>query len=226
MKKTFLLAFIVIASVVARAQEPRQSVVEMETTMGTITLKLYDETPLHRDNFLALVNRGFYDGLLFHRVIKDFMIQGGDPASRDAQPGQELGEGDMNYRLPAEIVFPQLYHKRGVLAAAREGDAVNPERQSSACQFYIVVGQKFSDAMLDRVQQRIEQATGGQCKLTEEQRETYKTIGGTPHLDGQYTVFGEVIEGMDVVEKIQLVSTDANDRPVEDVRIIKAIVKE
>ncbi len=226
MKKTFLLAFIVIASVVARAQEPRQSVVEMETTMGTITLKLYDETPLHRDNFLALVNRGFYDGLLFHRVIKDFMIQGGDPASRDAQPGQELGEGDMNYRLPAEIVFPQLYHKRGVLAAAREGDAVNPERQSSACQFYIVVGQKFNDAMLDRVQQRIEQATGGQCKLTEEQRETYKTIGGTPHLDGQYTVFGEVIEGMDVVEKIQLVSTDANDRPVEDVRIIKAIVKE
>lgn len=226
MKKTFLLAFIVIASVVAMAQEPRQSVVEMETTMGTITLKLYDETPLHRDNFLALVNRGFYDGLLFHRVIKDFMIQGGDPASRDAQPGQELGEGDMNYRLPAEIVFPQLYHKRGVLAAAREGDAVNPERQSSACQFYIVVGQKFNDAMLDRVQQRIEQATGGQCKLTEEQRETYKTIGGTPHLDGQYTVFGEVIEGMDVVEKIQLVSTDANDRPVEDVRIIKAIVKE
>lgn len=226
MKKTFLLAFIVIASVVARAQEPRQSVVEMETTMGTITLKLYDETPLHRDNFLALVNRGFYDGLLFHRVIKDFMIQGGDPASRDAQPGQELGEGDMNYRLPAEIVFPQLYHKRGVLAAAREGDAVNPERQSSACQFYIVVGQKFNDVMLDRVQQRIEQATGGQCKLTEEQRETYKTIGGTPHLDGQYTVFGEVIEGMDVVEKIQLVSTDANDRPVEDVRIIKAIVKE
>ena len=226
MKKTFLLAFIIIASVVARAQEPRQSVVEMETTMGTITLKLYDETPLHRDNFLALVNRGFYDGLLFHRVIKDFMIQGGDPASRDAQPGQELGEGDMNYRLPAEIVFPQLYHKRGVLAAAREGDAVNPERQSSACQFYIVVGQKFNDAMLDRVQQRIEQATGGQCKLTEEQRETYKTIGGTPHLDGQYTVFGEVIEGMDVVEKIQLVSTDANDRPVEDVRIIKAIVKE
>lgn len=193
----------------------------IQTTMGDIVICLYNETPKHRDNFLKLVKQKAYNGVLFHRVIKDFMIQGGDMSSKNAAKGQELGDGKETYSIPAEIRFPQLFHKKGVVAAAREGDAVNPQRASSSSQFYIVVGKIMTDDMLDQVQQRILRATSGVAKLTPAQREVYRTLGGTPHLDGQYTVFGEVLKGMDVVEKIQMVETDKNDRPIEDVKILK-----
>ena len=193
--------------------EPR---VQLETTYGNIIVKLYAETPLHRDNFLKLVDEGFYDGILFHRVIADFMIQTGDPNSRNAQPGQMLGTGDVGYRLPAEIVFPQYFHRRGALAAARQGDHVNPERKSSGCQFYIVQGRVFSNEELDMMERNMS------VKFTDEQRLAYTTIGGTPHLDGEYTVFGEVIDGLDVVEKISRTRTGRHDRPVEDIKIISA----
>ena len=195
----------------------------METSMGNIRLALYNETPLHRDNFIKNVREGVYDGLLFHRVISSFMIQGGDTVSRNAAPGQQLGDTEESYSIPAEIRYPQLFHKRGALAAAREGDNVNPERRSSATQFYIVYGRRFTDEMLDKVQERLDGVKGG-VTLTPEVREVYKQKGGTPHLDGLYTVFGEVLEGMDVVREIQWVETDSNNRPVEDVRIIKATV--
>ena len=193
----------------------------IQTTMGDIVICLYNETPQHRDNFLKLVKQKAYNGVLFHRVIKDFMIQGGDMSSKNAVKGQELGDGKETYSIPAEIRFPQLFHKKGVVAAAREGDAVNPQRASSSSQFYIVVGKKMTDDMLDQVQQRILRATNGVAKLTPAHREVYRSLGGTPHLDGQYTVFGEVLKGMDVVEKIQMVETDKNDRPIEDVKILK-----
>ena len=196
----------------------------LETSMGNIRLVLYNETPQHRDNFLKLVNEGFYDGNLWHRVIFNFMIQTGDSTTRHAQPGQTVGLHSPDYTIPAEIVYPKYFHKRGALAAAREGDAENPERASSASQFYIVYGRIFSDAKLDRVQERVSKATNGTVVFTPEIRNVYKTIGGTPHLDGQYTVFGEVIEGMDVVEDIEFVKTDSTDRPIEDVRIINAKV--
>ena len=194
--------------------------------MGTIELKLYDATPLHRDNFRNLVREGAYDSLLFHRVIKDFMIQGGDPDSKNAAPGMLLGEGDKPYTVPAEFRLDEgIFHRRGVLAAAREGDDVNPEQRSSAMQFYIVWGRVFDEAGLDQIQERLDRRTGGRVKLTPEMREVYKTTGGTPHLDGQYTVFGEVVSGLDVVDAIQQVATDDNDRPLEDVRIIRAYLK-
>lgn len=221
----FLVALLLVSLV--SAKKPLRNVeVLMTTTAGDIRLRLYDETPVHRDNFVKLVKKGFFDKTLFHRVIRDFMIQGGDPNSRTAVKGQLLGEGDVGYSLPAEFRTPALFHKKGALAAAREGDAVNPERRSSGCQFYIVFGRKFDDAQLARVQLRLDAATGGSVKLTDEQKRVYKEVGGTPHLDGQYTVFGEVVEGLDVVEKIQSVKTDQNDRPVDDVVVLKAkIVK-
>ena len=188
-------------------------------------MELYNETPLHRDNFLSLVREGAYDGVLFHRVIQDFMIQGGDPDSVSASPGQMLGEGDRDYKVPPEFRLEEgIYHRRGSLAAAREGDDVNPGKESSAMQFYIVWGRVFDDEGLDRVQKRLDMSTGGTVVLSGEQRHSYKTEGGTPHLDGQYTVFGKVTGGLDVVDSIQRVPTDANDRPLEDVRIIKAYV--
>ena len=194
--------------------------------MGTIEVMLYNQTPQHRDNFLSLVEEGAYDSLLFHRVIKDFMIQGGDPESRNAVKGQLLGDGDRPYTLPAEFRLEEgIYHRRGALAAAREGDDVNPEQRSSAMQFYIVWGRVFDDERLDYIQQRMDEFTGGKVKYTEEMRESYKTVGGTPHLDGMYTVFGEVVSGLDVVDAIQQVATDDNDRPLDDVRILKAYVK-
>jgi len=170
------------------------------------------------------VKEGFYDGVLFHRVINNFMIQAGDSASRHAKQGQVLGNTPESYTIPAEIHFPQLFHKRGAVAAAREGDDINPKRESSAAHFYIVYGRRFSDNMLDDMQERLDRQTSGTVKLPKEVREVYKTSGGTPHLDGQYTVFGELIEGLDVVDRIQKTVTDANDRPVEDMRIIKATV--
>ncbi|MBR5100959.1 MAG: peptidylprolyl isomerase [Bacteroidales bacterium] len=200
--------------------------VVLETTAGTIVLKLYDKTPLHRDNFLALVKEGAYDSLLFHRVIQDFMIQGGDPDSKLAEAGVLLGEGDRNYTVPAEFRLDEgIFHRRGVLAAAREGDDVNPEQRSSAMQFYIVWGKIFDEEGLDRIQERLDNRTGGRVQLTPEMRDVYKTVGGTPHLDGQYTVFGEVVSGLDVVDAIQHVATDENDRPLENVRILRAWLK-
>lgn len=198
-----------------------EQIVRMETTAGTIVLKLYNETPQHRDNFLKLVDEQFYDSLLFHRVIQDFMIQGGDMTSRHAQPGDTLGDGDLPYTVPAEFRIEQgIYHKRGVLAAARENDDVNPQKASSATQFYIVWGHTFTDQGLEQVQERIDQMTGGTTQLTDAMKQTYRTIGGTPHLDGSYTVFGEVISGLEVVDSIQRTRTDANDRPLTDIRIL------
>lgn len=195
--------------------------VDIETTMGHIRVALYNETPKHRDNFLKLAKRGYYDGTLFHRVIKGFMAQAGDSTTRHAKPGAEVGGYSPNYTVPAEFRFPTLFHKRGALAAAREGDAENPKRASSSSQFYLVWGYIWDDKNLDKVQQGLWARTDSTVTLTPEVREAYKTIGGTPHLDGQYTVFGEITEGLDVLEKIQAVATDEKDRPVEDVRITK-----
>ncbi|MGN0000987.1 MAG: peptidylprolyl isomerase [Marinilabiliaceae bacterium] len=238
--------------------------VRIKTTEGDIVIRLYDETPKHRDNFLKLVKEGFFDGTLFHRVIKDFMIQGGDPDSKSAKPGQMLGEGGPGYDIDAEIVYPQHFHKRGALSAARLGDYVNPERKSSGSQFYIVWGRTFNDGELKQMERQIammnEQAifdslsmqhraeimqlqrnpdqAGLQALLeqlvnqtkelsktrfTAEQREVYTTVGGTPHLDNQYTVFGEVIEGLDVVERIQNTATDRSDRPTTDVSMTMSV---
>ena len=191
--------------------------VEMQTTYGKIVLLLYDDTPLHRDNFIKLVNEGVYDGLLFHRVIDGFMIQGGDPDSKNAKPGQMLGEGNLGYNIPAEFRL-NLFHKRGALAAAREGDDVNPQKESSSSQFYIVQGRTWDDGMLDMMSKRYG------IQFTDEQREVYRTVGGAPHLDGSYTVYGEVVEGMDVVDKIAAAKRDRFDRPVEDVKIVSVKV--
>ena len=196
--------------------------VVLQTTMGDIRIALSDATPLHRDNFLKLVDEHFYDSLLFHRVIGRFMVQTGDPNSRRAEPGVTLGDDSTDYMVPAEIRTPQLFHRRGVVAAAREGDDVNPGRCSSGHQFYIVWGTTFSSQALDSIAKHVEEATCGKCMMTPEMRLTYRKTGGTPHLDGQYTVFGEVVEGLDVVERMQRVYTDDYDRPVDDVRIVKA----
>lgn len=243
--------------------------VKIETSMGDIVVKLYNETPKHRDNFLKLVEQGTYEGTLFHRVINDFMIQAGDPESKGAPRGKMLGGGDVGYTVPAEFVYPQLFHKKGVLAAARQGDDVNPEKASSGCQFYIVTGKVFSDSTLlgmeqQRNQMRMQEAFNALAQkrmkdiynlrragdeeglmnlqdsliaqaeaqvadmpefhFTPEQVKAYTTVGGTPHLDGAYTVFGEVLEGMEVVDKIQKVKTDRNDRPETDVVIRKVTI--
>lgn len=216
------MVLVMAAMLPAVLMAQRQEVL-METTEGDIRIALYDETPLHRDNFLRLVDEHFYDSLLFHRVIRNFMVQGGDPDSRRAEPGQTLGEGDLGYTLEPEFHLPMLYHRRGAVAAAREGDAKNPERRSSASQFYIVWGTTYSSIELDAIDERIIQATGGKANLTLEMRQTYRRMGGAPHLDGQYTVFGEVVEGLDVVERMQKAFTDDYDRPVDDIRIIRAV---
>lgn len=190
----------------------------IETSYGNMTVKLYNETPLHRDNFLKLVENGYYDSLLFHRVINNFMIQGGDPESKHARPGAMLGNGTLGYTVPAEFV-PGLYHKKGALAAARQGDEVNPQKASSSCQFYIVQGNVWDENRLQMLEKRFGMS------LTPEQREIYSTLGGTPHLDGAYTVFGEVVEGLDVIDKIATVKTGPMDRPVEDVRMKMSVIK-
>jgi peptidyl-prolyl cis-trans isomerase B (cyclophilin B) len=228
MKRTILVIMVWIVGLGAFAQTDADTLVRpevlLETSMGNIRLVLYNETPQHRDNFLKLVNEGFYDGNLWHRVIFNFMIQTGDSTTRHAKPGESVGLHSPDYTIPAEIVYPKYFHKRGALAAAREGDAENPERASSASQFYIVYGTTYSSLSLDKFQERIDQATDGKYKMTEEIRDHYRKYGGTPHLDGQYTVFGEVVEGMDVVRKIQMVQTDDYARPIDDVKIIKATV--
>jgi len=192
--------------------------VEMITTRGAVVLRLSDSTPLHRDNFLLLVKKGYYDSILFHRVIRRFMIQAGDPGSRHATSGAPLGDGGPTYTIPAEI-RPGLFHKKGALAAAREGDDVNPQMASSGSQFYIVQGRVFTSAGLDSVETfRLKGR-----KIPAAQREVYQTIGGAPHLDQHYTVFGEVIQGMEVVDSIAAMRTSGRpyDRPLEDVRILK-----
>jgi len=241
----------------------------IKTSKGDITVRLYDETPLHRDNFLKLAKEGYYDGTLFHRVIKDFMIQGGDPQSKGAAKGAHLGSGGPGYTIDAEIK-PSLFHKRGALAAARLGDEANPERKSSGSQFYIVWGQTFSDGQLGQLAKQMEMQAQqsvfnalaaqrreqimelrrnrdraglsalqdeltaitmatvkdkGLGKLSAEQKEVYKTIGGTPFLDGQYTVFGEVESGLEVVDAIQNVKTEPGDRPSEDVTMTVTVIE-
>ena len=217
-KNAFIGLMLLVCSS-AMAQDRAE--VEFQTTEGNIRIALFNETPQHRDNFMKLVRMEFYDSLLFHRVIKDFMIQGGDLHSKHAEPGKFLGEGELDYTIEPEFRLPQIYHRRGVIASARESDRVNPERRSGAAQFYIVWGKVYDDKRLAKVQERLDSATNGQVKLTPEMIETYKTVGGTPHLDGQYTVFGEVTQGLDIVERIMQAETDKNDRPLKDVRILK-----
>lgn len=200
--------------------------VVLQTTAGDITIRLYDDTPVHRDNFIRLVEQGYYDSLLIHRVIEDFMIQTGDPDSRHAAPGDTLGEGGPGYTLPAEINLPYNYHRRGAVAAAREPDEVNPEWRSSGSQFYIVWGKSCYGSEMKRIRQYVYDRTGGLAEFTPAMLADYSAYGGAPHLDGQYTVFGEVCAGLKVVGKIQKVATDANDRPLRDVRILRAYIKE
>jgi len=192
----------------------------MVTSYGTIVLRLYDSTPLHRDNFIRLVKSGYYDSILFHRVIKNFMIQAGDPNSKHSEPGEPLGNGGPDYTIPAEF-RASLFHKKGVLAAARESDDTNPSKASSGSQFYIVQGKKFTDAGLDSVETiRLKGR-----KIPLEHREVYKITGGTPHLDLNYTVFGEVVSGLNIVDSIAATPTskgEDQDRPLQDIRIIKA----
>ncbi len=187
----------------------------IETEYGNMTVELYNSTPIHRDNFIKLANEGFYDDLLFHRVINNFMIQGGDPESRNAPPNKRLGGGGPGYQLDAEI---GALHYKGALSAARQGDAVNPQKKSSGSQFYIVHGQKLSDDQIQAMSQQNGMA------YTPEQSEKYKTIGGTPFLDNNYTVFGRVIEGLEVIDKIATVQTAPGDRPVQDVKMKVSII--
>lgn len=248
----------------------KRTQVKLETTLGNIVVELYNETPLHRDNFIKLAQNGTYDNTLFHRVIKEFMVQAGDPDSKEANDSAALGSGDVGYTIPAEIV-PQFFHKKGALAAARKGDEVNPQRESSGCQFYIVTGRKFREAqLLDMVAQKnnyrvkeifsqlmakhskelfklrkaqdkqgmialqdsIEAQAYEQAKkeekplFTPEQMTAYSTVGGAPHLDGEYTIFGQVVEGLETVEKIESAKTGRADRPVENIRILKVTVLE
>lgn len=207
----------------ARRKKEKRHVVRIETNVGNIRVALSDDTPLHRDNFLKLAREGFYDGTLFHRCIKDFMIQGGDPDSRDAEPDVLLGEGGVGYTIPAEFDLPYLYHWRGALAAAREPDDINPEMESSGSQFYIVWGKRQAAADIRKVRAMLEEKG---IELTPQMIDDYIMRGGTPHLDGQYTVFGEVIEGLEVVKVIQGVPTDTNDRPVTDIVVRRMVVEQ
>lgn len=199
-------------------QEGEARLVRISTTMGDMVIRLYDETPAHRDNMLRLIEEGFYKDQLFHRVIRDFMIQGGDPESVGAEPGTRLGNGGPGYTVPAEF-RPGLYHKKGVLAAARKGDQVNPGKASSGSQFYLVQGRVFSPEEINMMQER------GMGPFTDEAIEIYTTLGGTPHLDGSYTVFGEIVEGLDVLDRIASVPTDAFDRPLSDVVYTVSLVR-
>ncbi len=192
--------------------------VKLTTDSGTIILMLYDKTPMHKDNFVKLVKEKFYDGLLFHRVENNFMIQGGDPDSKNAKPGIHLGDGSLKYTIPAEF-DTSLFHKRGALAAAREADESNPKKASSSTQFYIVDGQTFTDSQLDRIEEK------NKIHFPQNHREFYKTTGGDPFLDMSYTVFGEVISGMDVVEKIAIAPKDENNRPLHDIKMEMTIIK-
>ena len=271
-----LLALILMAATInscgagasqnAKAQTAdNETKVLIKTTVGDITIKLYNETPQHRDNFIKLVNEHYYDSILFHRVIKDFMVQAGDPESKNAEKGVQLGAGGPGYTIPAEFVYPKYFHKRGALSAARQADQVNPERKSSGSQFYIVTGKKYGKYDLQDMEKQLNDQQGqgifdrlcsenidsimklqqagdrdglmklqdelvaktdailkekGPFKFTKEQVDAYMEDGGTPFLDNQYTVFGEVIDGMKTVDKIESAGTDMSDRPRKDIRII------
>jgi peptidylprolyl isomerase/peptidyl-prolyl cis-trans isomerase B (cyclophilin B) len=212
MKRILILLYIALFTVSVFGQE-KESKILIVTDMGKITVKLYNETPQHRDNFIKLVQEHAYDSVVFHRVIKQFMIQAGEKLSPDDSIANKSVAKDLNYKVPAEIVYPKYFHKRGQLCAARTSDDVNPERASSANQFYIVTGKHYTDHELDKMEK------GKNIQLTPEQREAYKTEGGAPHLDGTYTIFGEVVKGIKVANKIELVSTDTNDHPLKSVRI-------
>ena len=196
--------------------------IEFKTTMGDFRVRLFSDTPIHSQHFAQLVREGYYDGLLFHRVIRNFMIQAGDSTSRTAKPNQPLGEADRNYTLAPEFRTPLHYHHRGALAAARESDDVNPERRSSATQFYVVWGKRWTPNELANVREHVDAETGANGHITDNMALDYYTRGGSPHLDGQYTVFGEVSTGLEIIDKIQKVNTDRNDRPRVDVRILSA----
>lgn len=247
-----------------KQNKPGDVLVEIKTTEGDLTVRLFGDTPRHRDNFVKLAKEGYYNGVLFHRVINEFMVQTGDPDSKTAPAGKMLGSGGPGYDIEAEIVYPTHFHKRGALAAARQGDQVNPERRSSGSQFYIVTGKAYNDSTLNQMERQLQmmqkqnifndlarehrdsimtlrrnrdqaglqalqdelvaitekKAAEAPARLTAEQREAYTTTGGTPHLDNQYTVFGEVVDGMDVIDKIEKVETDSHDRPLKDVKIL------
>lgn len=254
---------------ITKSQE-KEPVVVIRTQYGDMRFKLYNETPLHRDNFVKLVKEGYFKDLLFHRVIKDFMIQGGDPNSRAATDTTHLGKGGPGYTIPAEIIYPHLYHKKGALAAARTGNDSNPNKESSGSQFYVVVGKKFSEKDLRKMEdEKIERARQSKYndlqaqhketikrfyssddrdgladfrqglyaqagewaetenpRYSEEEREAYKKDGGTPHLNNEYTVFGEMVDGWDVLDKLQKVKTSSNDRPVEDLKMDVILIEE
>jgi len=222
MRKIFYVAiFFSIVSCSASKKtsvETSQKKVMITTDYGTMVLKLYNKTPLHRDNFIKLVKHHFFDSLLFHRVIKEFMIQGGDPESKHAKQGQLLGEGSLKYTLPAEF-DTSLFHKKGTLAAARESDADNPQKRSNSTQFYIVEGKTFTDDQINKMEEKLK------IKIPENHRKIYRTIGGAPFLDMNYTVFGEVISGFDVIDKIANASTDENNRPLKNIRMKITFVK-
>jgi len=215
MKKAFILFMLVflglnlsVSAQKAKAAAESRTKVQIHTDFGDITLVLYNETPKHRDNFIKLVNQGWYNGSPFHRIIKDFMIQGGGSNGKD----------DPGYTVPAEFVA-KYFHKKGALCAARTGDEVNPAKASSGSQFYIVQGRKFDDTQLDAFEKRMSKP------FTPEMRQAYKTQGGTPHLDGAYTVFGEVIAGLDVVDKIAAVQVEGGSKPVKEVKMTVKIIK-
>ena len=259
-----------VAATTETSNNAKETIVVVTTDYGKMRIKLYNETPLHRDNFIKLINEGFYNDLLFHRVIKDFMIQGGDPESKEAPASKQLGAGDVGYTIPAEFVYPKYYHKKGALAAARQGDQVNPQKRSSGCQFYIVQGKTMTDQELDGMERNLQnkakesrfyeiaatktdliqklQQTNDQAglqklqteilaqidsefadkaplKFSSQMRNDYKTVGGTAFLDNEYTVFGEVIEGLDVIDKIAAVKTKPGDRPEVDLKMKITIEK-
>jgi len=213
MKHVFTLLLIGFLSCIAFSVNAQETKVLIDTDMGKITVKLYNETPLHRENFIKNINEGLYNDLLFHRIIRQFMVQGGDINSKDAPIETHLGDGDLGYTIPAEFVYPQYFHKKGALAAARTGDEENPEKASSGSQFYIVTGKHFTEMELKKMEQNENKV------FSEEQKQAYMLEGGAPHLDGAYTVFGEVVSGMKVVEKMQFVPTNEENRPLKNIKI-------
>lgn len=214
--KKLLLLICTFSVLSVFAAKPKNQYIRIKTEFGECIVKLYNETPLHRDNFIKLAKEGYYKGTLFHRVIKDFMIQGGDPDSKNAKPDSLLGEGGPKYTIPAEF-RDSLFHKKGVLAAARDN---NPEKASSGSQFYLVQGKVFTDEQLNILEEK-----RLKFKIPEWQRQVYKTIGGVPHLDRNYTVYGEIISGLDMVDKIAVLETDKNNRPKKDVKMDITILK-
>ena len=214
--KNYLTIMLCLCFISAFSAKPKHKYVKIRTEQGDCFIKLYNETPQHRDNFIKLTEKGTYNGTLFHRVIKDFMIQGGDPDSKKAIKGALLGEGTVGYTVPAEF-RDSLFHKKGVLAAARDN---NPEKASSGSQFYLVQGKKFTDEQLDAVEKnRLK------FKIPEWQREIYKSLGGSPHLDRNYTVYGEVVKGIELIDKIAEIETDSNNRPLADVKMTISVLK-